>query len=68
MEISGDAHHVATVTQSGTRGMKALAIITMLFVPGAFISSLISTPLFEWQTEGKFGTSKFQVQTTQLLL
>lgn len=28
--------------------MKTLAIVTMFFLPGSFISSLFSTPCFKW--------------------
>lgn len=30
--------------------MKTLAVVTMFFLPGSFISALFSTPLFDWDT------------------
>lgn len=31
--------------------MKCMAIVTMFFLPGTFVSSLLSIPLFDWDAE-----------------
>ena len=36
--------------------MKTLAVVTMFFLPGSFISALFSTPCFDWDTVDKMAT------------
>jgi hypothetical protein len=60
-KVALDNCHIATSTQHDTQSMKTLALMTMLFVPGAFVSSLFSTPLFEWKEEDNAVGSNLKV-------
>lgn len=37
--------------------MKTLAIVTMFFLPGSFISAIFSMPMFDWSDIDKSSTS-----------
>lgn len=43
--------------------MKTLAVVTMFFLPGSFISALFSTPLFDWDSVDMSDWSKIHVGT-----
>lgn len=41
-------HNLAYSTYRDSSSMKTLAIVTMFFLPGSFVSALFSMPMFEW--------------------
>ncbi|KAF4124322.1 hypothetical protein GMORB2_4988, partial [Geosmithia morbida] len=45
-----DNLEVANQNKRISESMKALAIVTMFFLPGSFVSALFSTPCFNWDT------------------
>jgi hypothetical protein len=55
-EIARDTRLLALAAQRFTASMHALAIISVCFLPGTFVSSLFSLPLFDWQNQDQ-GTS-----------
>lgn len=42
---------IAEASKHDSSSMKILAAVTVLFLPGTFISSLFSTSMFDWQAE-----------------
>lgn len=42
---------IASASKHDSSSMKALAAVTVVFLPGTFISSLFSTTMFDWQAE-----------------
>jgi hypothetical protein len=64
-EVAENSFRIASATQNDTQSMKTLAIMTMIFMPGAFVSSLLSTPVFRWNSEEK---PKITVQVPGLLI
>ncbi|PHH87025.1 hypothetical protein CDD83_9406 [Cordyceps sp. RAO-2017] len=48
LKLSRFTHEVAYFSYRDASSMKTLAVVTMLFLPGSFISALFSTPCFEW--------------------
>ena len=49
-EIARDSRLLALAAQRDSSSMKSLAVVTMFFLPGTFVSSLFSIPLFDWDT------------------
>jgi hypothetical protein len=56
-EIARDTRLLALAAQRFTASMHTLAIISVCFLPGTFVSSLFSMPLFDWQNQDQ-GSSK----------
>ena len=46
-----NSHVLAESVQGDSRTMKIIAVLTMCFLPGTFVSSLLSMPLFRWNNE-----------------
>jgi len=38
--------------------MKAIAVLTMFFLPGTFVASFFAMPLFNWDAETQSGVAK----------
>ncbi len=51
-DIAENSRAVAVATNSDARSMKVLAVLTMTFLPGTFVSGLFSTPIIEHTTPG----------------
>ena len=47
-DIAKDSHSLAMLARNDTSVMKGLAFLAAVFVPPAFVSSLLSIPLFDW--------------------
>lgn len=48
LQLSQSTHEIAYFSYRDSSSMKTLAVVTMFFLPGSFISALFSTPCFEW--------------------
>ena len=46
--MAQDSRLLALAAHRDSSSMKSLAIVTMFFLPGTFVSSLFSIPLFDW--------------------
>lgn len=47
-EMARDCRLLATASQRDSSSMKCISLVTMFFLPGTFVSSLMSIPLFDW--------------------
>ena len=59
-EMSQDCRLLATASQRDSFSMKSIAVVTMLFLPATFVSSLLSMPLFDFaanSTSAMFSTT-----------
>jgi hypothetical protein len=50
-EIAADSKEIALASKRDSSAMKAIAALTMFFLPGTFIASLFAMPLLDWQAE-----------------
>ncbi|KAK2590627.1 hypothetical protein QQS21_011693 [Conoideocrella luteorostrata] len=48
LELSKSTHEIAYFSYRDSASMKTLAVVTMFFLPGSFVSALFSTQCFEW--------------------
>jgi hypothetical protein len=48
LRIANDTHILARESKRDSTAMKAIAIVTMFFLPGTFLSSLFAIPVFDW--------------------
>ncbi|PNY25415.1 Uncharacterized protein TCAP_04660 [Tolypocladium capitatum] len=48
LKLSQSTHEIAYSSYRDSSSMKTLAVVTMFFLPGSFISALFSTPCFDW--------------------
>lgn len=48
-EIARDSRLLALAAQRDSSSVKSLAVVTMVFLPGTFVSSLFSMPLFDFE-------------------
>lgn len=48
LRIVNDTHILARESKKDSTAMKAIAIVTMFFLPGTFLSSLFAIPVFDW--------------------
>ena len=46
--IAWSSYKTARSTYRDSSSMKTLAIVTMFFLPGNFVSAMFSMPMFEW--------------------
>ena len=46
--MAQDSRLLALAAHRDSSSMKSLSIVTMFFLPGTFVSSLFSIPLFDW--------------------
>lgn len=54
-EMAGDCRLIAAASQHDSASMKCIALVTMFFLPGTFVSSLLSIPLFDWDADSQEG-------------
>ncbi|OAQ97109.1 hypothetical protein LLEC1_05838 [Akanthomyces lecanii] len=47
-ELAKSTHQIAHASYRDSSSMKTLAIVTMFFLPGSFVSAMFSMPVFEW--------------------
>ncbi|KAK0385987.1 hypothetical protein NLU13_5706 [Sarocladium strictum] len=65
------SHHMAQIAEFSYRdaaSMKTLAVVTMFFLPGSFVSALFSTQLFAWDNVDQHSNSIGVPTTPQLTL
>ena len=43
-----ESRTLASATQQDSTAMKTLALVTVIFLPGAFMSALFAVPVFQW--------------------
>jgi len=48
LRIANDTQILAQESKRDSTAMKAIAIVTMFFLPGTFLSSLFAIPIFDW--------------------
>ncbi|KAM3522394.1 hypothetical protein MY4038_008632 [Beauveria bassiana] len=48
IELAKSSHQIARASYRDSSSMKTLAIVTMLFLPGSFVSAMFSMPMFKW--------------------
>jgi hypothetical protein len=61
--VAVTSQEIAVIGQRDAASMKTLAVVTMFFLPGSFISALFSTPLFDWDNVDMSNWSKIHVGT-----
>ncbi|CAG8975507.1 hypothetical protein HYALB_00012283 [Hymenoscyphus albidus] len=49
------SYQIASETRSDSSAMKAIAVLTMIFLPGTFLASFFAMPLFNWDSETQAG-------------
>ncbi|KAL1310565.1 hypothetical protein AAFC00_000844 [Neodothiora populina] len=50
--ITKDMHKLARETQQETVSMRIITFITLIFLPGTFVSTIMSTDIVTWDTNG----------------
>jgi len=60
-ETANATRSIAKDSLQDSSSMKMLALVTMFFLPGSFVASLFSAPLFDW--EGAVGKSGISLGT-----
>ncbi|TVY41047.1 hypothetical protein LSUB1_G003808 [Lachnellula subtilissima] len=51
-------HQIALESKADSSAMKAIAVLTMIFLPGTFVASFFAMPLFDWDAETQSGVVK----------
>ncbi|KAI1862986.1 hypothetical protein JX265_009032 [Neoarthrinium moseri] len=51
IEIAKSSQDIATESKRDSTSMKAIAAVTMCFLPGTFVASFFAMPLFDWDAE-----------------
>lgn len=51
--MAADSRLVAMASQKDASSMKVISIVTMSFLPGTFVASVFSIPLFDWDAQEK---------------
>lgn len=46
-------YQIAVETRADSTAMKAIAVLTMCFLPGTFVSALFAMPMFHWDAESR---------------
>lgn len=59
--LAKDSRTVATASRRDSSSMKALATVTVLFLPGTFISSLFSMSMFDWNAGKQVISDRFWI-------
>ena len=49
--LSAATHALATASKRDSTAMKAIAAVTMVFLPGTFVASLFAVPVFDWHAD-----------------
>lgn len=68
LDITNDMAQIAHSTYRDAASVKTLAVVTMFFLPGSFVSALFSTPLFSWDDVDPSSGSISVPMTPQLRL
>lgn len=61
LELAKDSRTVATASQRDSSSMKALAAVTILFLPGTSIASLFSMSMFDWRAGEQAVSDRFWI-------
>ncbi|KAH7323472.1 hypothetical protein BKA65DRAFT_69693 [Rhexocercosporidium sp. MPI-PUGE-AT-0058] len=48
VDIAADSRKISAAAKRDSSAMKAIAIVTMLFLPGTFVAAFFAMPLFNW--------------------
>lgn len=48
IDLATSTHQISKASYRDASSMKTLAIVTMFFLPGSFVSALFSMPMFDW--------------------
>ncbi len=56
---------IAATTGLDSVAMKALAFVTIIFLPLSFVASLLSIPMFDWQASSDDGSSDQSVVSSR---
>jgi len=67
-DIAKDSHSLAMLARNDTSVMKGLAFLAAIFVPPAFVSSLLSIPLFDWGSPSEVSESVSLSLGTKILI
>jgi len=51
--MASDCRLVAMASQRDSSSMKVIAVVTMCFLPGTFVASMFSIPLFDWDANDR---------------
>lgn len=51
--MASDCRLVAMASQRDSSSMKVMAFVTMSFLPGTFVASIFSMPLFDWSASDR---------------
>lgn len=51
IELARDSKSIAVASKRDSSAMKSIALLTMVILPGTFISTLFAIPLFNWDAE-----------------
>ena len=49
ISLASDSRLIAAASKRDSSAMKTIAVVTMLFLPGTYISALFAIPLFDWE-------------------
>jgi hypothetical protein len=63
-KVAEASREIAVYSYRDASSMKTLAIVTMFFLPGSFISSLFSSQLFDWDSVDKQDWGTISVKAT----
>ncbi|KAI9800880.1 MAG: hypothetical protein M1825_003663 [Sarcosagium campestre] len=59
IEVARDSKAIAAASRRDSSAMKSIAVVTIVFLPGTFVSTLFSMPMFDWQNKsGKLVVSR----------
>jgi hypothetical protein len=61
LELARDSKIIAMHSKQDSSAMKTLALVTMVFLPGTFVASLFSMPLFDWTSAGDVTRPRFRI-------
>ena len=67
-EMAKDSRLIALASHKDSASMKVLSVVTLFFLPGTFVSSLFSMPLFNWGDSNTEGDTKVEVWWPRLLI
>ncbi|KAH6720635.1 hypothetical protein BKA61DRAFT_652037 [Leptodontidium sp. MPI-SDFR-AT-0119] len=58
IEIAKDSKSIAVASKRDSSAMKSISLLTMVVLPGTFISTLFAVPLFDWDANSWSGVAK----------
>ncbi|PVH71641.1 hypothetical protein DL98DRAFT_503375 [Cadophora sp. DSE1049] len=55
VSVARDSKELAVASKRDSSAMKVIAVLTTVFLPGAFISTFVAMPLFDWSATSSSG-------------